>query len=265
MPPTPSTAADAILITRPEPVAAETAARVAALGWTPVLAPALVLEPRRLVAPLPPRTQALLLTSRSAARALPPGGFGLPILAVGEATAEEARARGVTGPVLAAPGCDAASLTELTAARLDPGAGPIVVAAGEGYAGALATALRARGFRVFRRVAYAARSATELPAEAVEAVGHGRVVAALFFSPRSARCAISLLRAAGLAATAARAEALAISPRVAEEAATAIAPLAWSAIRVASRPDQETLLALLGPRGPAEGGGAAPLRPAGDA
>ena len=40
------------LVTRPEPGAAETAALVAALGWRPVLAPALLLEPCR--APLPP-------------------------------------------------------------------------------------------------------------------------------------------------------------------------------------------------------------------
>ncbi|EHL99111.1 hypothetical protein HMPREF9946_03359, partial [Acetobacteraceae bacterium AT-5844] len=38
----------AVLITRPEPGGADTAAAVAALGWRPVLAPALVL------APLPP-------------------------------------------------------------------------------------------------------------------------------------------------------------------------------------------------------------------
>ena len=36
----------AVLVTRPEPGAAETARRVAALGWRPVLAPALVLAPR---------------------------------------------------------------------------------------------------------------------------------------------------------------------------------------------------------------------------
>ena len=54
---------DHILITRPEPGGSETATLVAALGWVPVLAPALVLAPR------PPRAlpaaQAVLLTSRA--------------------------------------------------------------------------------------------------------------------------------------------------------------------------------------------------------
>src|SRR3954465_4216067 len=79
----------AVLITRPEPGAAETARRVAALGWRPILAPALVLAPRPFAAP---PAQALLLTSRAAARALPPSDS--LVLAVGEATAAEARARG---------------------------------------------------------------------------------------------------------------------------------------------------------------------------
>ena len=104
------------------------------------------------------------------------------------------------------------------------------------------------GFRVVRRVVYAARPATELPTAARAALAAGEVVAALFFSPRSADCAISLLRAAGLVETAARMEALAISPRVAETLAAALAPLTWRGLRVARRPGQDSLLELLGPR-----------------
>ena len=126
---------------------------------------------------------------------------------------------------------------------------PLLLAVGEGYGAELAADLRARGFRVLRRVAYAAAPAPGLPAEALAALQRdGEVVSALFFSPRSARCAMSLLKAAGLAETAARMEALAISPRVAEAATRALAPLAWRAVRIADRPDQDALLALLGPR-----------------
>jgi uroporphyrinogen-III synthase len=73
------------------------------------------------------------------------------------------------------------------------------------------------------------------------------VVAALFFSPRSARCAISLLRASGLAGGLARADALAISPRVAAVLAAAAPEPRWRGLRVAARPDQDSLLRLLGP------------------
>jgi uroporphyrinogen-III synthase len=240
-----------VLVTRPEPGAAETARRLVALGFQPVLAPALVLasRPVRL-----PDAQALLLTSRAAARALPiPGAIGgglapalradLPVLAVGEATAAEARARGFIA-VAAAAG-DAAALAAAAAERFDPAAGPLLLAVGAGYGQPLAAALRARGFRVVRRIAYAARPAPALPEAAATALREGAVVAALFFSRRSAECAISLFQAGGLAASAARMQALAISLPVAEAARRSLAPLLWATIRVARRPDQDSLLDLL--------------------
>jgi uroporphyrinogen-III synthase len=237
----------AVLITRPEPGGAETAARVAALGWEPVLAPALLLHPRAFVIEgVTPRVQALLLTSRAAARALPAPIAGLPVLAVGEATAEDARARG--WPAEAAAGT-AQDLAEMAAARLDPGAGPLLLAVGQGYALDLAADLRARGFRVIRRIAYRAEPAARLPPEAIRAWAEGRIGAVLFHSPRSALCAITLIRASGLAAGAARVEVLAISRRVADAAAAAISPQAWRALRVAERPGEDSLLRLLDRRG----------------
>jgi uroporphyrinogen-III synthase len=136
----------------------------------------------------------------------------------------------------------------LAAARLDPRAGPLLLAVGAGYGRELALALRQRGFRVQRRVAYAAAPATDLPAAAQAALAAGRIVAALFFSPRSVHCAISMLRKAGLAETAPKIEALAISPRVASALRATLAPLVWRAVRVADRPDQDSLLQLLGSR-----------------
>lgn len=232
--------AEGVLVTRPEPGGSETAARVAALGWQPVPAPALVLTPRRFA--IPRGVQALLLTSRAAARALPPP-VALPLLAVGEATAEAARAAG--WPAEAAGGT-AADLARLAAARLDPAGGPLLLAVGEGYGLDLAADLRARGFRVLRRIAYAARPAPGLPAAALAALRAGRIGSVLFHSPRSARCAITLMRAAGIGEEAARIAVLAISPRVAEAARRALAPFVWQAIRVAARPEESALLALLG-------------------
>jgi uroporphyrinogen-III synthase len=235
----------AVLVTRPEPGAADTARRVAALGWRPVLAPALVLAPRR-AEPLPAAAQALLLSSRAAARALAPAASpALPVLAVGEATAAEARAHGFVN-VTAAEG-DAAALAALARARLDPAAGPLLLAVGAGYGAELAAALRRGGFRVRRRVVSSAEPAAALPDAARAALAAEAVVAALFFSPRSAGCAIALLRAAGLTGTLARADALAISPRVAAVLAAAAPDPRWRGLRVAARPDQDSLLRLLGP------------------
>ena len=70
----------------------------------------------------------------------------------------------------------------------------------------------------------------------------------MFFSPRSAESTISMLRTAGLAETTAGIVALAISPRVAAALRADAAALAWHAVRIAERPDQDSLLQLLGPR-----------------
>lgn len=231
-----------MLVTRPEPGAAETARRLRDLGWQPVLAPALVLAPCPMSATA---AQALLLTSRAAARGLTPGlklPAALPVLTVGEATAAEARGRGFTD-VTAAEG-DAVALASLATRRLDPARGALLLAVGQGYGQELAALLRQGGFRVQRRIAYAARPATTLPGPAIAALGRlGDIAYALFTSPRSAECAMSLLRGAGLAGTAAGLVACAISARV----AATLAPLPWRAIRVALRPDQNALLDLLGP------------------
>lgn len=226
-----------VLVTRPEPGAAETARAVAALGWTPVLAPSLTLQAttaRRL-----PRAQAILLPSRAAARALDP--TPTPVLAVGAGTAAEARTRGFPN-VIAAEG-EAVALAALAAERLDPAAGPLLLAVGRGYSMDLAGALRAKGFRVIRRVTYEARPATALPAAARAALAAGTVSAALFTSPRGARITLALLRAAGLAEATRGIRALAISARIAE----ALKPLPWCSIAVTDRPDPAMLPALLGP------------------
>jgi uroporphyrinogen-III synthase len=229
-------ASRAILITRPEPGAAETARAVAALGWEAVLAPALTLT--ALPFKPPSGCQALILTSRAAARALPPAA--LPVIAVGEATATEAGARGFAD-VEAAAG-DAAALAALISATRRPEDGALCLAVGEGYALDLAAALRAKGFRVIRRVVYAAKPSASLPGEAQKALRDGSIYAALFTSPRLARETIRLLRDAGLAPAASRISAIALSPRI----ATALAALPWAEIRTAARPNHAALLACLG-------------------
>lgn len=232
----PGAAPRGVLVTRPEPDSAETAARVAALGWRPVLAPALALSSRPF---RPLRAQALLLTSRAAARALT--AWDIPVLAVGEATAETARARGFT-QVFAADG-DAVAMVAFCTAHFDPAAGPLLLAIGEGYSIKLAAALRARGFRVLRRVVYAAEETTEFPADALSALRNREVSHALFFSPRSARCSVRHLTASGLTEALRGVEAIAISPRV----AAVLDGLPWRSVRTARRPDQDHILELLGP------------------
>ena len=229
--------ADAILVTRPEPGASDTAARLAALGFAAVLAPALTIAPRRLtVAALP---QAVLVTSGNAIAALPDSLLTIPLLAVGDATAAKARQSGFA--TVHSAGRDAAALAALAVALLHPGAGTLLLASGEGQGMALAATLRGHGFTVRRRLAYAAAPAGGLPAAAQTALTTGTVRSALFFSPHSARTFMAILQRDMPTADVRGIEALAISSPT--EAVLRAWP--WRRVRVASHPNQEGLLKLL--------------------
>ncbi len=228
-----------ILITRPEPGATETAARVAALGHRPILAPLLVVQSRNVPLPTPDRVQAILVTSGNAIPSLHDSHRRVPLLAVGEATAARARAAGFTR-VRSADG-DASGLAALVANCCDPGGDPLLLVSGRGQGQGLASALRDRRFRVVRRTVYAAVAAGSLPDHAREAIGNGTVQTVLLFSAETARQCVRLLREARLRDAVRAIEALAIS----QPTAMALRALPWRRIRVADRPNQDALLAML--------------------
>ena len=91
-----------LLILRPEPGGSETAARARAIGLEPVTAPLFAIRPVDGPQVDPSLYDAVLLTSANGARHAPAGLAGLPCFAVGESTAEAARAAGFadirTGP-----------------------------------------------------------------------------------------------------------------------------------------------------------------------
>jgi uroporphyrinogen-III synthase len=227
------------LVTRPEPAASETAKLVIALGYRPIVAA--LLEIRPLWTALPPtgRVQAILATSGNAIQVLPSSHRHLPLFAVGEATAGRARAAGFA-QVVSADG-NAGALADLVAERCVHRAAPLLVATGRGQGRDLAADLRTRGFRVTRRVVYAAVPVAVLPNAARVALASGRLTAALFFSAQTAHQCVRLVRAAHLAKTVQSVEALAIG----EAAAVALRALPWRRIRVAERPNQNAMLALL--------------------
>ncbi|MDW8399987.1 MAG: uroporphyrinogen-III synthase [Acetobacteraceae bacterium] len=226
-------------MTRPEPDAHATAALLRARGFRPLLAPMLRIAPLPARLPRPDRLQAVLAGSLNAVRTLPASHRGMPLLAVGDATAEEARRRGFRN-VRSASG-DAAALAALAARTLDPTAGPLLLPTRPGEGQRLAADLRNRGFRVLRRVTYDACPADRLTPKAEAALREREVAAVLFFSASAARVFARLVRDHGLAGQLAEAEALAIS----EAAASGLTGLTFRRIRSAARPDQDSLLALL--------------------
>ena len=228
-----------MLITRPEPGASATAQRVAAMGLVPVVAPVLRVEALPVAWPEPASLRAILAASGNAVAAIPPAWRALPLLAVGDATARKAREAGFAH-VESADG-DARALAGLAAARFPATGPPLLLASGEGQGAALAAALGALGVAVIRREVYAARPVARLPDPAGAALGAGSLGAALFFSAETARAFAGLLDAAGLAGRAEGVEALAIG----QPAAGALSVLPWRAIRVAARPTEDAMLAML--------------------
>ncbi len=227
---------NAVLVTRPQPGADATADRLRALGIAAVVAPMLRVRARPLVQP--PAVQAVLVTSGQALPSLMAASVRGPVLAVGDATAARARALGLA-PVHSAAG-DAADLAGLAGRLLERGGAPLLLACGRGQGGALAAALRADGFRVLRRVAYAAEPVRRLPPPAAAALEGGALRAALFLSAETAR-AFGRALPAGLVPALATVEALAIGAA----AAAALHGLPWRRVRVAARPTEDGVLALL--------------------
>lgn len=235
----PSSEPAQVLITRPEPGASVTATRVAALGFVPLVAP--VFATRQIESALPPpgHIAAVLLTSGSAVPALLSDYRDLPVLTVGDATATRARAAGFHN-VRSANG-DARDLASLAKEQVPRNARPILLAVGKFQGNALADELRAGGFRVVRRVVYSTMPARALSAPTLAALRAGQVRAALFFSAEAAQHFVQLVQSAGVGAALRSVEAISIG----QPAAVALRRLNWRLIRVAARPNQDEMLALL--------------------
>jgi uroporphyrinogen-III synthase len=220
-----------ILLTRPANESRATAARIEAMGYRPIMAPMLKIQRR--TPKLPRDVQAILMTSGNALHALKPGET--PLLAVGDATAARARDAGFSH-VLSA-GRDARALADLVAATQQPSGLPLLLVSGARQGESLASDLRARGFRVLRRVCYAAVPVQRFPSEAVAAITSGELHAVLFLSAETAAVFVRLLPPE-LVHALASVTALAIGGA----AATVLEPLPW---RHVSRPQEPTLDAVL--------------------
>ncbi len=233
-----TSAADAVLITRPEPGASETAVRVAALGLVPVVAPLLDIRLMSISVP-PAQIAAVLLASGNAVDGLAGLGRSVRVLTVGTATAQRAEKVGFTN-VATADG-DAVALAALVRAQIRPSDGTLLLAAGRGQSLALAAELRASGYRVARRVAYAAIPVPRLPNSARAALLDRRTRTVLLFSAETARHFVHLVQRVGLLHTLADREAITIG----SQAAMALKQVPWARVRVAAKPTQDDMLALL--------------------
>lgn len=224
-----------ILITRPYQAARETAPRVEALGWQPVIAPFLGIV--ELGIGDPPEADAVLVTSANALVSVFLKYQAVPLLAVGDRTAARARDFGFRD--VRSAGGDAAALAALAMSVFPPGA-RLLLPVGEGQGETLAANLGAAGFEVHRRVVYRAEPPPIFPPAAAKALQARRLRAATFLSAETARAFVTLMPAR-LGRLLATVDALAIG----EPAAEALRPLPWRRVRVSASPTLDGILALL--------------------
>jgi uroporphyrinogen-III synthase len=176
-----------MLVTRPEPDASETAARLAALDIETILCPLLTHETLPTSLPEAKGFAALALTSANALRALEERNalapfLGLKVFAVGDKTAEHARAHGFAE--VESAGGVLADLAERLA-HPKPG-GPVFYPAGRDQSGDLAKSLAPYGVMVITTHVYAMNAISTLPDELIGALDGGDLEAALFYSRRTA-------------------------------------------------------------------------------
>jgi uroporphyrinogen-III synthase len=217
-----------LLILRPQPGAAATADRVAKMGLRSLVAPLFVVRPLRWTAPDPGQVEALLVTSANAARAA--GGqlhafSGLPCYAVGESSAEAARAAGQAD------------------VRVGPADGKAAVAmiVSDGFTNVLHLcgrehlALDHPELNVTRRIVYASEALGALPDAAAQAVERGTI--ALIHSPRAGATFAELVTRAGLPRDGVRIAA------ISDAAARSVGP-GWASVAAAAVPRDAALLEL---------------------
>jgi len=225
-----------VLVTRPEPAAERTAKALAARGHKVWKVPLMRIEP--LAADLSGNWGGIIITSANAPAAIGANAAltRLPLFAVGERSAQAARAAGFAN--VSSAGGDVRDLVQLLRER--KAKEPLLYLAGEERAADLIGELAAHGIAAEMRVVYRA-APLPFPDELIAAIEAGDVQAVTHFSRRSAENYVAGARSAGIAEQALAVRHYCLSEQVAEPLRAAGA----RRIAVAPRPEEAALIELL--------------------
>jgi uroporphyrinogen-III synthase len=229
-----------VLVTRPLPDGERTAATLRAQGHDVLLTP--LMQVRPVSAVVNGTWSAVIITSANALRALTPSQLApllsLPLYAVGQRSAETARAAGFRE--VRTPHADAHALVRLIAERHANEPAPYLYIAGQDRAADIEGALAAKGIKVATVIVYR-NMTTGFPPELFDAVERNALDVVLHFSRRSAENFVAGAKSAGLLAQALAPKHLCLSAQVAEPLQTAGA----RNVAVAGRPDETALMGLV--------------------
>jgi uroporphyrinogen-III synthase len=223
-----------VLVTRPIEDGEETARLLAQRGFPSILAPLLETEFWDGPEVSLDGVQAILVTSANGVRALAGRSArrDVPLFAVGPQTTAKAQSLGFA--IVKNADGDAKALAEATKRWAEPGQGALLHVGGEGNDGKLVSLLP--GFSIRQELLYAVRAVKKMPEAAAQALRQNAVSAALFYSPRSAAVFRDCVQKEGLPVESLTAACISAA------AAAALAPLPFRAVRVAARPNQDSLL-----------------------
>ena len=238
----------AILVTRPLPDGETTASALRAKGFEVLLAPMLRFEPVTFHDDSDAPYGAVIVTSANALRAI--DGklqasplLKLPLFAVGEHTADAARAAGFAKVISA--DSDAAGLRERILASVKAKTlkktSPLLYLAGADLARDLPGELGERGFTVVTQTTYRMVALPSLPTETREAFAAHEVEAVLHYSRRSARAFVEAVRAAGVEISALSLPQCCFSAGI----ATVLRDAGAARVLVAASPDEGALFVAL--------------------
>lgn len=233
-----------IALTRPHAEAERTADALRQRGHEVLVAPLMRVEP--IAADLSGAWSAIIITSANAPAAVARNPacaalMALPVFAVGDRSAEAARAAGF--PTVTSAEGDARDLVRvITEQHAASSSEPMLYLAGEDRAADVAGELAARGIRAGMRIVYRAVSAP-YPDELIEALKGGEIDTVLHYSRRSADNYVAGARAAGITASA-------LKPRhvcLAEAVAAPLVVAGAISVAIARHPDEAALFELLAP------------------
>ena len=236
------------LVTRPDPDAGATVARLKALGIDAVAVPLLECTTLTAILPAPDGLAAIALTSANALRGIEARLqnsplLKLPLFAVGKHTAQAARAAGFANVISAdsdAEGLRERILGSVKAKTLKK-TSRLLYLAGADLSRDLSGELGERGFTVVTRTTYRMAAVADLPEESRKAFATDAVEAVLHYSRRSARAFIDAIRAAGVEVSALSLPQYCLSAAI----ATVLRDAGAMRVVVAASPDEDALFAAL--------------------
>ncbi len=233
-----------LLVTRPEPEGARTAALLRARGHEVRLVPLLRIEQVADAVFGAGPWAGVVFTSTNAVRAVSAHRrfgelAGLPAYAVGARTRQAAIAAGFAGTVSAEGDVD--DLARLIAAKAGEADLPLLYFAGHDRAGDLAAALRKAGRPVETVIVYRAAIVGDFDADVRAAIAGGGIDGVLHYSARTAAAFIAAAAAAGVMDSAMKIRHFCLSAQV---AAPLVAGFAAS-VDIAGAPNEAALLALI--------------------